>query len=67
MASFAVHSLFEVGFEYGKMTGRSFRRAISWITAGVNAPATVLTPTMALGLMAFTTSSSSRMGGLACA
>ena len=60
-----MHSEREVGFEYGKMIGRSLISAIASITSRVNSFGTVLTPMMAVGLSAFT--ASTRTAGLASA
>ena len=67
MASLAVHSLLLVGLEYGNKIGRGFNVAMAAMTAGVNAPAIVLTPINAVGLTISTTCNNSFVGVLACA
>ena len=52
----AVHSDFDVGLEYGKITGDAQYSSIASITSRVNAPACVLVPMSTVGFTACTAS-----------
>jgi hypothetical protein len=62
-----VHSEREVGFEYGKMIGRSLILAIASITSRLNSFGTVLTPIMPVGRNASTASAKVETEGRSCA
>ena len=57
-----MHSEREVGFEYGKMIGRSLIFAMASITSRVNSFGTVLTPMMPVGRSALTASTKVETG-----
>ena len=57
-----MHSEREVGFEYGKMIGRSLISAIASITSRLNSFGTVLTPMMPVGRSASTASTKLEIG-----
>ena len=62
-----MHSEREVGFEYGKMIGRSLILAMAWITSWVNSFGTVLTPMIPVGRNASTASTNVETGARSCA
>ena len=62
-----MHSEREVGFEYGKMIGRSLILAMASITSRVNSFGTVLTPMMPVGCSASTASTKVETGARSCA
>ena len=62
-----MHSEREVGFEYGKMIGRSLILAIASITSRVNNFGTVLTPMMPVGRSASTASANVETAARSCA
>jgi hypothetical protein len=57
----------DVGFEYGKITGRSLMRAMASITCRLKLCGIVLTPTRTLGRTASTMSARSLSGACGCA
>mmetsp|Transcript_3991 Transcript_3991/g.14503 ORF Transcript_3991/g.14503 Transcript_3991/m.14503 type:complete len:214 (+) Transcript_3991:196-837(+) len=67
MACSNVHSALEVGFDSGKMIGRSFNAAMAFTTSSLNAPPMVLTPMSAVGLMASIADNKSGWYSTSCA
>jgi len=62
-----VHSERDVGFEYGKIIGRSFTRDIASITRRSNAPPTVDSPMIPVGRRASIAVAKSVIGTCRCA
>ena len=62
-----MHSALSVGFDKAKMMGRLLSRPIASTTCREKALPTVLTPMMAVGLIASTAAAKSLVGACACA